>query len=57
MARVPVILDFGDSLTAGYGLPAGQAFVAHGRRLDPAQRVVRAERQDDQDGLVCERPI
>jgi acyl-CoA thioesterase-1 len=24
--RVPVILDFGDSLTAGYGLPAGQAF-------------------------------
>src|SRR5207302_9425673 len=26
MARVPVILDFGDSLTAGYGLPAGQAF-------------------------------
>src|SRR5690348_11242182 len=28
MARVPVILDFGDSLTAGYGLPAGQAFAA-----------------------------
>jgi acyl-CoA thioesterase-1 len=27
-ARVPVILDFGDSLTAGYGLPAGQAFPA-----------------------------
>jgi acyl-CoA thioesterase I len=26
--RVPVILDFGDSLTAGYGLPAGQAFPA-----------------------------
>ena len=25
---VPVILDFGDSLTAGYGLPAGQAFPA-----------------------------
>src|SRR5215470_1912035 len=25
-ARVPVILDFGDSITAGYGLPAGQAF-------------------------------
>jgi acyl-CoA thioesterase I len=25
-ARVPVILDFGDSLTAGYGLPAGQGF-------------------------------
>jgi acyl-CoA thioesterase-1 len=24
--RVPVILDFGDSLTAGFGLPAGQAF-------------------------------
>src|SRR5437667_1684554 len=28
VARVPVILDFGDSLTAGYGLPAGQAFPA-----------------------------
>jgi acyl-CoA thioesterase-1 len=27
-ARVPVILDIGDSLTAGYGLPAGQAFPA-----------------------------
>jgi acyl-CoA thioesterase I len=27
-AHVPVILDFGDSLTAGYGLPAGQAFPA-----------------------------
>jgi acyl-CoA thioesterase-1 len=27
-AGVPVILDFGDSLTAGYGLPAGQAFPA-----------------------------
>src|SRR5262245_19656678 len=27
-ARVPVILDFGDSLTAGHGLPAGQAFPA-----------------------------
>jgi len=26
--RVPVILDFGDSLTAGYGLPTGQAFPA-----------------------------
>ena len=26
MARVPVILDFGDSLTAGYGLPRGEAF-------------------------------
>ncbi len=26
--RVPVILDFGDSLTAGYGLPLGQAFPA-----------------------------
>jgi acyl-CoA thioesterase-1 len=25
-AHVPVILDFGDSITAGYGLPAGQAF-------------------------------
>jgi acyl-CoA thioesterase-1 len=28
MARVPVILDFGDSLTAGLGLPAAQAFPA-----------------------------
>jgi acyl-CoA thioesterase I len=28
MARTPVILDFGDSLTAGYGLPAGEAFPA-----------------------------
>jgi len=28
VGRVPVILDFGDSLTAGYGLPAGQAFPA-----------------------------
>jgi acyl-CoA thioesterase-1 len=28
MARVPVILDFGDSLTAGYGVPVGQAFPA-----------------------------
>src|SRR5436305_6662793 len=28
MARGPVSLDFGDSLTAGYGLPAGQAFAA-----------------------------
>lgn len=27
-ARVPVVLDFGDSITAGYGLPAGQAFPA-----------------------------
>src|SRR5260370_30047889 len=28
MARMAVILDFGDSLTAGYGVPAGQAFPA-----------------------------
>ena len=28
MARVPVILGFGDSLTAGYGVPARQAFPA-----------------------------
>ena len=27
-AHVPLIVDFGDSLTAGYGLPAGQAFPA-----------------------------
>jgi acyl-CoA thioesterase I len=27
-AHVPVILDFGDSLTAGYGLPASAAFPA-----------------------------
>ena len=46
MARVPVILDFGDSLTAGYGLPAGQAFAArleawlHERGI--AARVVNA---------------
>jgi acyl-CoA thioesterase-1 len=46
MARVPVILDFGDSLTAGYGVPAGQAFPArleawlHERGI--AARVVNA---------------
>jgi acyl-CoA thioesterase-1 len=28
VARVPVIVDFGDSLTAGYGVPAAQAFPA-----------------------------
>lgn len=28
MAHVPVILDFGDSLTAGHGLPASEAFPA-----------------------------
>src|SRR5690242_1896185 len=45
-ARVPVILDFGDSLTAGLGLPAAQAFPAkleawlHERRI--AARVVNA---------------
>jgi acyl-CoA thioesterase I len=27
-ARVPTILDFGDSITAGYGLPSGEAFPA-----------------------------
>jgi acyl-CoA thioesterase I len=32
MARVPVILDFGDSLTAGLGLPPGQAFPAQLQR-------------------------
>ncbi|MGA7265599.1 MAG: GDSL-type esterase/lipase family protein, partial [Stellaceae bacterium] len=46
MARVPVILDFGDSLTAGYGVPVGQAFPArlegwlHARGI--AARVVNA---------------
>lgn len=46
MARVPVILDFGDSLTAGFGLPAAQAFPArleawlHERGI--AARVVNA---------------
>src|SRR6201984_2077127 len=46
MARVPVILDFGDSLTAGYGVPAAQAFPArleawlHARGI--AARVVNA---------------
>jgi acyl-CoA thioesterase-1 len=45
-AHVPVILDFGDSITAGYGLPAGQAFPArleawlHGRGIEV--RVVNA---------------
>jgi len=45
-ARVPVILDFGDSLTAGYGIPAPQAFPArleawlHERGI--AARVVNA---------------
>jgi acyl-CoA thioesterase-1 len=40
IARNPVILDFGDSLTAGFGLPAGQAFPAkleawlHQRRIE-----------------------
>jgi acyl-CoA thioesterase I len=34
-ARVPVILDFGDSLTAGYGLTPEQAFPA---RLEAALR-------------------
>jgi len=28
MARVPIILDFGDSVTAGFGLPAALAFPA-----------------------------
>ncbi|MBV9373627.1 MAG: arylesterase, partial [Alphaproteobacteria bacterium] len=46
MARAPVILDFGDSLTAGYGIAAAQAFPArleawlHERRI--AARVVNA---------------
>ena len=26
VGRTPIILDFGDSLTAGYGLPTGQSF-------------------------------
>ncbi|MBV8937682.1 MAG: arylesterase [Alphaproteobacteria bacterium] len=46
MARAPVILDFGDSLTAGYGIAAQQAFPArleawlHERGI--AARVVNA---------------
>ncbi len=46
MARAPVILDFGDSLTAGYGVPARQAFPSrlevwlHDRGI--AARVVNA---------------
>jgi len=46
IARNPVILDFGDSLTAGFGLPAGQAFPAkleawlHQRRIEV--RVINA---------------
>ena len=46
IARNPVILDFGDSLTAGFGLPAGQAFPAkleawlHQRRMEV--RVINA---------------
>lgn len=46
MARTPVILDFGDSLTAGYGITAAQAFPArleawlHERGI--AARVVNA---------------
>ena len=46
MAKTPVILGFGDSLTAGFGLPAAQAFPArleawlHNRGM--AARVVNA---------------
>jgi acyl-CoA thioesterase I len=44
--RVPVILDFGDSLTAGYGLPPDQAFPARLeawlRREGISARVVNA---------------
>jgi acyl-CoA thioesterase I len=46
MARPPVIVDFGDSLTAGYGVPARQAFPSqleewlHDRGI--AARVVNA---------------
>jgi acyl-CoA thioesterase-1 len=46
MARAPIILGFGDSLTAGYGVPARQAFPAqleawlHDRGI--AARVVNA---------------
>jgi acyl-CoA thioesterase I len=57
-ARVPVILDFGDSLTAGFGLPAGQAFPARleawlrGRGI--AARVINAGVSGDTtaDGLA-----
>lgn len=57
-APVPVILDFGDSLTAGYGLPVAQAFPArleawlHGRGI--AARVLNAGVSGDTtaDGLA-----
>jgi acyl-CoA thioesterase I len=68
MARTPVVLDFGDSLTAGYGLPAGQAFPArleawlHQRGM--AARVVNAGVSGDTtagglarlDWALAERP-
>jgi acyl-CoA thioesterase I len=45
-AHVPVILDLGDSLTAGYGLPEGEAFPARLeawlRQRGVAARVVNA---------------
>jgi acyl-CoA thioesterase I len=45
-AHVPVILDFGDSLTAGYGLPESEAFPARLeawlRRRGTAAKVVNA---------------
>ena len=48
---VPVILDFGDSLTAGYGLPESQAFPARLeawlRRQGIAARVVNAGASGD----------
>jgi acyl-CoA thioesterase I len=56
-ARVPVILAFGDSLTAGLGLPASQAFPAQLQRrlkaMGVAARVINAGISGDTtaDGL------
>jgi acyl-CoA thioesterase I len=57
-ARVPEILAFGDSLTAGFGLPAGEAFpaqlAARLKALGVTARVVNAGGSGDTtaDGLA-----
>lgn len=57
-AHVPVILAYGDSLTAGYGLPAGDSFPvqleAGLKRLGVAARVINAGVSGDTtaDGLA-----